>query len=607
MVAKVRKIPKQKVDYDRLGAAILRSHYVLNFAREKRKEAVQEFVGFHYSENGAPERVPVNLIAAYVEIIGRSLVSQCPRFLLSTFESSAKPIASAMMQWVNDKLEAMDFQESLHRCAVDSLFPGFGGIMKVGIASPADSEARGHGIKSGEVFAESVDFDDFVYDIHCKRIDQATYYGHRYRVPLDSIKGSSLYDGTKDLEADPDDMYNRAGDEQISAVGETVLGKTSEFFKDFVTLWEIYLPAEKRIITIADQHLGDGKVIRDVEWIGPSTGPYIFLHYDPVPGNAMPKAPMHDLIDLHIAFNALYNKLIRQGERQKENFPVKSVNSEDAEKWMAAGDGEMFQCEMPQDFKPIKSGGADVQNEAFTRQLKEAFSWRGGNLDIQGGLSPQAKTLGQDKMLNANSSRQTANMQEAMTRFTSKVGKAMCWWWYHDPNKEMSTHFDLPGLPEFSVPRKITPEQRQQANFDDLKIVVDPYSMQYSTPQERGQQLTQLVTQMLAPMMGLLQQQGVSIDMNSLLSKLAVYMNMPDLVEIINVQEPPQTEDGGSQPPGATGGAAAQGAAMPSSTSRTYNRVSTSGQTPGGQAANAMDRAAGLNKGGNPGQGGVQR
>jgi hypothetical protein len=594
---KVRKIPKHKIDYDRLGTAIVRDHFNLMFVRQERARAVKQFVGLHYSENGAEYEVYVNLLAAYVEIMGRSLVSQTPRFLLSTFEDGAKPIASAMMEWVNDQLKPMGFQESLHRCAVDSLFPGAGGIMKVGIATPADADARGLSIKAGQVFAKPVDFNDWVFDGHCTRFDEASYMGHRFRVPLDSIKDSPLYNkNRKDLERDDDQIYNRGGDEQIDTISKTVLGKSYEGYRDYVTLWEIYDPGRKRIITFADQFLESGEPLRDVEWIGPPEGPYHFLHYHPVPGNAMPKCPLHDLIGLAESYNGLFRKQTNKAERQKQTHAVKPGSTEDYLRLKDTPDGEGWKCDNPDAIKAVDTGGPNPLLDAHLKGVKELYNWKSGNLDIGAGLAPQSRTATQDKMLNANSSRQTTDMQNSMTEFTSNVGKSMCWWYYHDPNQVMKTKFDLPGLPEMPMPRKITPQQRQQQSFEDLKIECDPYSMQYMTPQEKDQQLTSVMTEILGPMMGLLQQQGITPDMNAFLSKKAAYTNMPDLPEIIDINAPPQTDSGGSQPPGATGGADAVGAGMPQKTSRTYNRVSTSAQTPGGQARGAMDAAVGQMK-----------
>ena len=157
----------------RLAEAIRTSHYVLYRVREERSKAIKQYVGSHYSEDGSPVPVPVNLIGSYVRIVGKSLVSKDPRVMLSTHVTKAKPVVSAMQEWINDRVVRMGLQETLHRTVVSALFPG-GGIVKVGLATPADAATSGYNLKGGEVFAEPVDFDDWAYDIHANKYSAAS-------------------------------------------------------------------------------------------------------------------------------------------------------------------------------------------------------------------------------------------------------------------------------------------------------------------------------------------------------------------------------------------------------------------------------------------------
>src|SRR5207253_775171 len=139
--------------------------------------------------------------------------------------------------------------------------------------------------------------------------------GHRYRAPLEVIRNSKIYSkGRKDLSPSTDTAYNLEGDERISMIGRTYLGMDSEEFEDFVDLWEVYLPRHRMVLTLIDDQLtGASKTgmtngspadaLRAQHWLGPETGPYHLLSYGMVPGNAMPKAPIMDLIDLHIFAN----------------------------------------------------------------------------------------------------------------------------------------------------------------------------------------------------------------------------------------------------------------------------------------------------------------
>jgi len=589
------------IDYAKLGSAIQASRLVLKRAREERVSAVTEYAGNHYSDNGSPEALlPVNLIAKYVDIVSKSLVPKMPRFMLSTFDMDSKPAVSAMQSWMNEKLKRMRFQESLHRVVVDALFSL--GIMKVGIATPSESSLRGWSIKAGEIYCDAVDLNDFVYDIHATRFDEADYLGHRCFYPLDSLKGTKLYDRkkVKNLAPSPDPLYNRQGDQTIDAIGKGSIGKGSDRLRDYVAVWEIYIPWARKVCVIADDDIGtDEEPLREFEWIGPDCGPYHFLKFGIVPGNAMPKAPVMDLIDLHRAYNEIEAKLIRQALRQKENLPVPVTAIADVQRYLDAPDGHAFACDTPPgSFKPIATNGANQNNNAYAMKLDERFNSLAGNLALLGGTAAQSPTAAQDKMLNENSSRQVSDMQATTLEFTADLGEALGWYFWNHPEIIMETTWSPPSMPEIGIKRKVTPEQRQKARWEDISLNVDPYSMMHSTPAQQAQKLTAVFTQIIAPAMGLFKEQGIEVDLNFLLSKLGQYENIHDLQGLARYVEPPQSSPAGSM--ASEGGAAGDGAGMPANTTRTYERVSRSEQTPAGQAKMAMNMARGVNEGGNP-------
>ena len=143
--------------------------------------------------------------------------------------------------------------------------------------------------------------------------------------------------------------------------------------------------------------------------------------------------------------------------------------------------------------------------------------------------------------------------------------KAMLWYWWHNPYLNMQTSDPLQGMPDMSIKRNVPPHKRQQIKFEDLDMRIDPYSMQHATPQQRMQQMNG-VMQTIAPMMPMLQQQGVMLDINAYLKKTSQYLDMPDLSEIFSIQEPPAQEGPSTpEPPSAT----------PATTTRNYTRHSS--------------------------------
>lgn len=583
------------LDIPRLCLAMQHSRLRLRYNRAERLEMVRQYIGKHCFEEASAERVPVNLISMYVNIVGRNLVAKNPRVMLSTFLKEHQPTVNAMESWANGAIEQMRLANTLQRVVIDALFSV--GICKVALATPADAASYAWSLRAGQPFAARVDLDDFVYDIHARDFEEVAYIGHRFRVPLSSIRDSQLYDNSrKELSASLDPLFNLEGDERINVLGRGMYGDMQEF-EDMVDLWEVYLPRHKLVITIADDHLtgpavGTGaKPLRVQRWIGPDTGPYHILGMMTIPGNCMPKAPIMDLMDLHEGANRAYRKLMRTIDRFKELTGYR--DPEDADRIRTTDDGMFVKLSDPKSITPIVQSGQTIQQLMLVADLlKQLFSWQSGNLEMLGGLGIQSPTATQDKMLNENSSRVLTDMQDRTVNFTADVLDALCWYWHHDPYGVMTaTHKTVAS----EIIRRVGPERRQQIPYEAMRVKVDPYSLQHSTPQKRMAALNQVVTQVIIPMMPLLQQQGSMFDVNAFLKKIAKYMDMPDLSEIMTISAPPLPETGGSGP-----GAGANTPRMPTQTQREYTRNNVPMRTERGDSQNLRNALQGVNPGGNP-------
>lgn len=576
----------------RLCKAISRSRYSLRQAREERREAAKQFVGIHWSEDGAREPVPMNMLALYVSIVGRNLIAKNPRVLLSTFDKQNKPIVHAMQTWVNQRIEQIRYANTIKRVVVDALFSV--GILKVALATPADSAIVGWNLLAGTPFAERVDLDDFVYDVHARDFAEAAFIGHRIRLPLEAIKGSKFYDRKvrKGLAPSTDQPYNVEGDERIGLMGRGFYSMDDEEMEDMVTLWEIYLPRHRKILTLPDDLSGPSmEILSEQRWIGPDTGPYHFLGLGgTVPGNAMPKGPIQDLVDLHVFINQCYRKLMRQGLDQKELLLIAGGAMEDGDRIQKASDGDIIRSDHPERAQAVSYRGPNQQIMALFIDAIQRFSYLCGNLDMMGGLSPQSQTLGQDRMLQENASHTIKSMQDDTIDFVGRTLSAMCWYWAKDPYTVMKSTHTLQGQHDFSITRLITPQMRNQVPFEELGVRVEPYSLQSKTPKQRMAEFTQMVGQ-IVPMMPLYQAQGIGLDLNFFLEKAAEWMDMPDLSSLVTVQEPPP-------PQGAPGGDGGGDIPQMGGQEKTNTRISMPGRTQAGNDKNMVSSMLGVNPGG---------
>lgn len=618
------------LDITRLCQAIFNARLALRYPRQQRFDAVKQYVGMHWSEEGASKEVYLNLLAAYINIVGRKLIAHNPRVSLSTWRRQAKPVVDAMEDWANIEIEDLNLVNTLQRVVIDALFNV--GIVKVALATPADSALAQWNVKAGQPVAERIDLDDFVFDVHARDFSECGFIGHRFRVPLRVVRESKIYgQGRKDLQASADEYFNTEGDERIGNLGRTYLAGNDEEYEDFVTLWEIYLPRHRVVVTLSDEQLAQsmteqgrrsrsyGQALRTQPWLGPDSGPYHVLGFGVVPGNTLPKAPVQDLIGLHEAVNEILRKLIRQAKAYKKMTGVGGGNTEDAQRLMEGNDGDAIKVNRPDQITQIETGGPAQTLFQLFMALKELFSWLSGNLDIMGGLSPQARTAHQDEMLNQNSTATVGEMQQRTVDFTSSVVKALCWYWHHDPNKIQRSEFSLPGMPTMTMPRAVYPNRPRFTNprhpkfrkknlvrshrFEDLRIKVDPFSMQHTSPQQRLQNLNQIISTIYLPMQQLAAQQGIHLDLNAYFEKIAKFTDEPDLEQLLTMQAPLTADSAlggaaagpGGPPPGQTAG----GQPGPP---REYIRRSVGG-TPAGRSQDLMQQLAqGMGQGGPPGQ-----
>lgn len=595
---------KTEIDVGRLCSAIQEDRRSLERFRYNRTQAVRQFVGFNWSENGSEKKIPLNLIALFVQVMGRHLIAKNPQVLLSTFNRQYRPTVKALQDWANQQIDRERVADKLRRVVVDALFSI--GITRVAIANPGDSAMSGWATAAGQPTIQRIDLDDFFFDRHARDMAEVSHIGHLYRIPKE-VAVEMIGKRAKDLAVSEDRVYDEQGNERLFNIG---LGNqhTEEEFEDMVDLCEVYLPRHRRVLTLPADYITGAtddydKPLLDQPWVGPYCGPYHILSYGVVPGNAMPKAPIMDLIDLHEAANVTLRKMNRTSERLKEVGLVAGSGSEDGKRIIEADDGEMVKVQNLQGVQQVAFSGQHLSTlTAMLIQFKDLFSFQGGNLELLGGRSPQAKTATQDKMLNENATLSVADLQDTTLTHVSSVLESWIWFHYQDPYTVQRT------VKEFksgrNVVRDIYPasddygEKRplhvRDGDWESMQVRVDPYSMQHQTPQSKLAFLVQTVNQLIAPVLPLLQQQGIAIDWSLFLKKIGEYADQSDLEEILTIIDPPAEAQGSSSLP--------HDRTLPTSTSREYTRRNVSEQTPDSANRNAVTGLLGLNTGGNPQQ-----
>jgi hypothetical protein len=249
MVAKT-SIDRPMNATERLCTAMWRDRQVLEPYRRKFMEANRDYAGAQWSDRAADAVMPMNMLDLFVRAMVRNLVSKNPRFLLSTWNRKHEPAVKVGEKWGNEQAEEQRFDLTLRRWVFNSLFGV--GVLKVALALPSESAISGWRVPGGTPYMKSIDLDDMVWDTHAHDFSECSYIGHRFRVPLDVVRNSKLYDSKarNALEASLDGRYNEEGDERQSHIGRNDYEFTDEL-EDMVDLWSVYLRRSKKILTLA--------------------------------------------------------------------------------------------------------------------------------------------------------------------------------------------------------------------------------------------------------------------------------------------------------------------------------------------------------------------
>jgi hypothetical protein len=571
--------------FDRLAAAMRIDRLELMPFRQNRVNAIRNYVGQHYSQSGSVLPRPLNMLKLACGIYLRHLVSTSPRVSWSTPNPQLKLAATGMEHWMNTRLAKMRIEDKLRICALDAIFSI--GIAKVGLCCTGHSvEIAGQFHDYGMPFFDAIDLDDWVHDMRTKRWDQVAYMGHRYRIPVAAVHANESYDEQLRMSIVGNNLslVNEVGDQRVDALSRSYQPFAGEP-ENYTELWDLYLPRTQEIATFPSSGVGlMGATPLSVKpWVGPEYGPFPILSYGVVPGNTMPSAPVHDMLDVDNLINDLTNKLFSQARRQKNWTAVPGYADKDGKRLIDIKDGEAWRMEQPGAIQEMHTGGIDPANFQFVTSMRQLFTYLAGNLDSLGGLSPQAQTLGQEQMLTANSSRLVQSMQDDTVAFSHRALESLAWYYWTDPLQTYKAQVQIPKT-DIKVTIPITPEMRA-LNFEELDLRLDQYSLQNETPAQRGNKLMQYVMQVLMPAAPIMAQQGIGINWHALNAKMAQLQNMPDLVDILTdseqlAQQAQQQAQGQGQD---QGGANRDMAMKPVSTSRTVRHQP---QPPQGQQGN---------------------
>ena len=558
MVAKTNVLDFRQ--FNRLHSSIEWSGRQMDFSRKKRLEAIRQYIGYHHTDGGSDKRVMAPFLRMAINIYVRLLAPQAPRCLVGTRNMDLKPTAANLELAINMIPEEIRLQQTLRRVVMEALFSL--GVVKIGLHTAG--EVMGHAY--GRSFVDVVTQDDLIIDMAAKHMDKIQYIGNEYWLDYDRVMQSNWFPKSRleGLNMDEYTTLSPTGQERAEGIA---INETPELFKDKIWLRDIWLPSERLLVTYA---VTSERRLKEVDWTGPTRGPYPVLGFDDVPGNLLPCPPVAAWRDVHEIANVLCRKLSDEADAQKtvQGFP--GGNDEDVTNFRGAKDGGAINYHGG-DPKILKAGGVDSGTLMFFLQLKDLMSYIAGNLDGLGGLSPQSETLGQDKLLDKSSGAQMRDMADRVIDFSKEVFQSLGFYEWNDPIRRRQLEKPIPGTDlTLIVPWNRESRRGGLKNYD---LSVDVHSLQDNSPGMKLQKLGFILEKYVFPLMPAIERQGGTLDVQAILATVGKYADFPEIAQLVQFTQ--------ELPPQAPAPAAA---AAPNGGVKKYERVNRPGATERGKS-----------------------
>ncbi len=520
----------------RLFKAIKTSRQALEPFRRVRKELVRDYVGSWYSEGGARNKTLVNLMNQTARIYTVALAAHNPQVMVSTPIEENWPFAKRFEVNLNKLIGDMELDVTFRSIVLDAFF-----CIGCGVVMMRDTDTRFHGLLEseedvwldpGEPWLNRVSLDDLILDMTAKELTKMRYCGHMYRADYEKVMDEPGYDKKVKAKLTPTSKNTTDNPDYARDIAAGVAVDDDEL-KPMIWLQDVWVAENKTISTFAaDQDLPP---LLEREWKGSQAGPYKFLSLGTVPDNIIPASPAVNLKGLH----DLQNRLHRRMEQDSDSHRIVNVYppgaADDAERIRTAKRNSWVRMNDPKSIQQVETGGVDQRDQALALFIQEEYDRLAGNLGLMGGLNTQASTLGQEEMLMGQVSRTEADMRIAVVNFASECILDLGHLMWEDQTLELRSSLEV-GNSGIEVPVDWTPDHRK-GDFEDYQFKVEPYSMVFKTPEQKLQELFQ-VLQQLAPLWPMFQASGATMDAEAIVEEIARLKNRPEFKRFITFANP---------------------------------------------------------------------
>ena len=471
--------------------------------RIARAMFIKEYVGQYYrTVKGLTGDEPINLIFQTIRSWVPNLVMQNPINKVITRYTDHRFYAELLSLALNQVDEDIKLKQVLRGWVVAALF-GLG-IIKVGIAASGEMIQFGDKqIDPGQLYAELVDLDDFVFDPACTSLDKSTFLGSRIRTPRQLLLDTDGYNHDLVLKLPRSKMSTNTQVENLTKRNTAAMEMYA--LQDYVDVVELHIPDADALVTISDPDqiiLPD--YLRATDYNGPKEGPYNFLSFTPpVPNNPLPIAPVSIWYDLHKMANRMFQKTMNQGDRQKDVMLYNPANADEAEDIIEAKDGDAIRCTDPSSAKVVSYGGQNRENAVMLGQVQMWYNYIAGNPDQMAGNMTQGtkgsgETATRSAILQSNANISIEDARDILYDATSGVNRSLAWYLHTDPLINIPLTKRKTGGDQQQL--FLTPEQRC-GDFIKFAFKIVSRSMSKLDPAIRSKRMMEFGTNILPGVM----------------------------------------------------------------------------------------------------------
>lgn len=491
---------------------------IANPALDHRQRLLALWASGFYDE-GYTRTHQVNLVDRGVGSIVPFLVEGNPRVLVETLFANLRPWAYVTQLALNFLIEKSNFaEEVLIPAARNSMFGA--GITRTFRAYDRQISYNDELIKTGTPRVIVIDDSAYVGDCSAKTRQDVTIEGDIYRLPTDYAK--ELFSKDADyIQADCQLMEKYSAEE----ISKPDFNRNKLSVRDYSTFIDLYLYDERVVVTIMPEGK-KAKILRTVEWDGPSSSPYNYLGYKFFPDSIIPLPPAWAWHDLDITMNIIMDKMKEQAESQKD-LVFYSNQAEDLMKQIQKAqnlqtirvDGDANEV------NKVSFGGVSDTNLQWLGLVESQHSKAGANPDVLGGRGAQAPTFGQEKLIYNNATRIVNNMYSRFQNFTINVLRNYAWMIWTSQLEYIPVVKELQGIVE-ARKEVVFSQADKVGDFYDFVFKIVPYSTQRKSPEMKAQDIMQFMTQWILPSMQLASSQGAQLDVPTVSRIVADYIGI---------------------------------------------------------------------------------